>query len=117
MKRCILVCGLCTVISIVAVVMETFTLLALQFCDGEDLIMLYWSTWSMLQIGSVVAICGVMLSVFHSLRDRKHPSVSPLTSPRRRSADQISTTGRGRWHWAHLSWLLLGLDTSSTRLC
>jgi len=73
MKKCLLVCGLCSSASIVAVVMETFSLLALQFCDGEDLIMLYWATWTMLQVGSVIAILGVMLSVCHSLRGRKHP--------------------------------------------
>jgi len=73
MRRCLFVCGLCTVVSVVAVVMETFALLALQFCDGEDLMMLYWSTWTMLQVGSVIAIFGVMLHIVHSLRGRKHP--------------------------------------------
>ncbi|TPX16762.1 uncharacterized protein E0L32_003703 [Thyridium curvatum] len=73
MKKCMCVCALCTAVSIASVVMETFALLALQFCDGEDLLQLYWSTFTMVQIGSVVAIFGVMLSVWHSLRGRKHP--------------------------------------------
>ncbi len=73
MKKCLVVCGLCAAASIATVVLETFALMALQFCDEEDLIMLYWATWSMLQVGSVIAILGIMLSVFHSLRGRKHP--------------------------------------------
>jgi ABC-type maltose transport system permease subunit len=73
MKKCMVVAGCCSTISVVAIVMETFALLALQFCDGEDLMMLYWSTWTMLQIGSVIAIFGVMLHIIHSLRGRKHP--------------------------------------------
>ncbi len=73
MKKCLLVCGLCATVAVVAVVMETFALLALQFCDGEDLMMLYWATWTMLQVGSVMAILGIMLSVLHSIRGRKHP--------------------------------------------
>jgi len=73
MKKCMIVAGVCTAISVVAVTMESFALLALQFCDGEDLMMLYWSTWTMLQVGSVIAIFGVILAIFHSLRGRKHP--------------------------------------------
>lgn len=47
--------------------------MALQFCDGEDLMALYWSTWTVMQIGSLIAIFGVLLAVFHSIRGRKHP--------------------------------------------
>lgn len=52
--------------------METHALLALQFCEGEDLIMLYWSTWTMTQVGSLVAMLGIVLALSHSLHDRKH---------------------------------------------
>ncbi|ETS87357.1 hypothetical protein PFICI_01185 [Pestalotiopsis fici W106-1] len=57
----------------VAVVMEVFSLLALQFCDGEDLMSLYWSTWTMLQLGAEIAILGVDLALYHALFDIKHP--------------------------------------------
>lgn len=57
----------------VAVVIEVFTLLALQFCDGEDLMSLYWSTWTMLQLGAEIAILGVVLALFHALCDIQHP--------------------------------------------
>ncbi|KAI0146584.1 hypothetical protein BJ166DRAFT_502387 [Pestalotiopsis sp. NC0098] len=60
-------------VAAVAVVMEVFSLLALQFCDGEDLMSLYWSTWTMLQLGAEIAILGVDLALYHALFDIKHP--------------------------------------------
>lgn len=60
-------------VSTVVVVMEAFALLALQFCDGEDLMSLYWSTWTMIQIGSLIAMTGIILALLHSLWDSKHP--------------------------------------------
>ncbi|OIW34492.1 hypothetical protein CONLIGDRAFT_626506 [Coniochaeta ligniaria NRRL 30616] len=73
MKQCMLVCSIYALISVVAVVFEVFALMALQFCDGEDLMALYWSTWTVMQIGSLIAIFGVLLAVFHTIRGRKHP--------------------------------------------
>ncbi|KAK4242387.1 hypothetical protein C8A03DRAFT_40356 [Achaetomium macrosporum] len=73
MKTCMAVCGVYAAISVVAVVMEVYALMALQFCDGEDLMPLYWSTWTMMQVGSVIAIFGIMLAIFNSLRGRKNP--------------------------------------------
>lgn len=73
MVHCMLVCAIYAVVSVVAVVMEVFALMALQFCDGEDLMALYWSTWTVMQIGSLIAIFGVLLAVFHTIRGRKHP--------------------------------------------
>ncbi|KAK6865168.1 hypothetical protein PG990_005391 [Apiospora arundinis] len=60
-------------VSAAVIVIETFCLLALQFCDGEDLMSLYWSTWTMMQIGSQIAIGGVVLALWHSLCNVKHP--------------------------------------------
>lgn len=60
-------------VSTVIVVMEAYSLLALQFCDGEDLISLYWSTWTMIQVGSLIAMVGIILAMFHSLKERQHP--------------------------------------------
>ncbi|KAF3360371.1 hypothetical protein HYQ45_007798 [Verticillium longisporum] len=71
--RCIIItCG-CISLSVVTVVMEVFALLALQFCDGEDLMSLYWSTWTMIQVGSLIAVCGIVLALMHTLRERKNP--------------------------------------------
>ncbi|KXX80086.1 hypothetical protein MMYC01_202854 [Madurella mycetomatis] len=73
MKKCMLICSIYASVSIIAVIMEVYALMALQFCDGEDLMSLYWSTWTMLQVGSVIAILGILLAVFNSLRGNKNP--------------------------------------------
>ncbi|KAK3694081.1 hypothetical protein B0T22DRAFT_60908 [Podospora appendiculata] len=73
MKRCMYICSVYSAVSVVAVVMEVFALLALQFCDGEDLMSLYWSTWTMMQVGALIAILGILLSVFNGLRGNKNP--------------------------------------------
>ncbi|KAI0136346.1 hypothetical protein BJ170DRAFT_677224 [Xylariales sp. AK1849] len=57
----------------VIVVIEVYCLMALQFCDGEDLMGLYWSTWTMLQLGAEIAILGIVLALYHSIFDIKHP--------------------------------------------
>ncbi|PHH77080.1 hypothetical protein CDD80_949 [Ophiocordyceps camponoti-rufipedis] len=64
---------MCVAVSTVVVIMEAFALLALQFCDGEDLMSLYWSTWTMIQVGALIAMSGIVLALVHSLRDSKHP--------------------------------------------
>lgn len=71
----IALCAICAAFSAVVTVMEAYALLALQFCDGEDLISLYWSTWTMVQVGSLIAIIGIILALMHTLKDRRHPSV------------------------------------------
>ncbi|PTB61728.1 hypothetical protein BBK36DRAFT_1190502 [Trichoderma citrinoviride] len=71
--RYMLMCLACVLVSAAVVVMEAFALLALQFCDGENLISLYWSTWTMIQVGSLIAMMGIILAMAHSLRNRRHP--------------------------------------------
>lgn len=73
LRLCIVVCSLCVAASTVIVIMEAYALLALQFCDGEDLMSLYWSTWTMIQVGSLIAIMGVILAMIHTLRNKRHP--------------------------------------------
>lgn len=60
-------------VSSTIIVMEAYSLLALQFCDGEDLMSLYWSTWTMIQVGSLIAMMGIILAMIHSLKNRRHP--------------------------------------------
>ena len=73
MKRCMYICSIYGAVSVVSVVMEVYALMALQFCDGEDLMSLYWSTWAMMQVGSLIAIFGILLQIFNSIRGRKNP--------------------------------------------
>lgn len=73
MMACLVWCLFLFACAVVSVVMEVYALLALQFCDGEDLMSLYWSTWTMLQLGSLVAIAGIILSVYNGIRGNKNP--------------------------------------------
>ncbi|KAM4067256.1 hypothetical protein HRG_001237 [Hirsutella rhossiliensis] len=73
LRRYILLHALCVVLSSTVVITEVFLLLALQFCEGEDLMSLYWATWTTIQVGAVVAISGIALSLLHSLWDYKPP--------------------------------------------
>ncbi|KAI8965586.1 hypothetical protein F5Y11DRAFT_295634 [Daldinia sp. FL1419] len=66
-------CTLLFSIAAVFLVIEVFALLALQFCDGEDLMALYWATWTMLQLGSEIAILGVVLALWHHLSHIRLP--------------------------------------------
>ncbi|KAJ4394376.1 hypothetical protein N0V93_003593 [Gnomoniopsis smithogilvyi] len=60
-------------VALIIAVLEVFVLLTLQFCDGEPLSSLYWSVWTVLQVGAVVAIFGITLHVRHMIRGRKNP--------------------------------------------
>ncbi|TGJ82797.1 hypothetical protein E0Z10_g5978 [Xylaria hypoxylon] len=60
-------------VSAAMISIEVYALLALEFCDGEDLMPLYWSTWTILQLGSEIAILGVSLALWHHLWDMEHP--------------------------------------------
>lgn len=62
---CIVV--LCFLFSVICCVLECFALFNIQFCDGEDLTQLYWGFWSILQVGSLIAIAGVLLQFWITL--------------------------------------------------
>jgi hypothetical protein len=68
--------GFVTLLFLVAsacAVIEVFALMNIQFCDGEDLIVLYWSFWGFLQTGSIIAIFGVVLNLWIALADVHTP--------------------------------------------
>jgi hypothetical protein len=54
--------------------MEIFALFNVEYCYGEDLTQLYWGFWSVLQVGSNIAIFGVMLQLWIVLADVDSPS-------------------------------------------
>lgn len=68
------IASLCAVLSVVCTVFEVFALFSVEFCGGEDLMMLYWGFWSVLQVGSNIAIFGVMLQFWIVLGDVETPS-------------------------------------------
>lgn len=68
------VASLCLFLSLFAAVLECFAAFNIEYCDGEDLIQLYWGFWAILQVGSIVAILGVMLQFWIALGDVETPS-------------------------------------------
>ncbi|TVY85529.1 hypothetical protein LSUE1_G000377, partial [Lachnellula suecica] len=73
-KRYLGIATLCFVLAIICVVMECFALFNIQYCDGEDLMQLYWGFWSVLQVGSLIAIGGVMVQFWIVLGNHSNPS-------------------------------------------
>lgn len=66
--------SLCFVFSATCTVLEVFVLFNIEFCDGEDLMQLYWGFWSILQVGSNIAILGVMVQLWIVLGNVQTPS-------------------------------------------
>jgi hypothetical protein len=53
---------------------QAFTLLNLQYCQGEDLMQMYWTLWGILPVGSCVAIFGVMVQLCITMGEVEGPS-------------------------------------------
>ncbi|KAK0113941.1 hypothetical protein ONS96_014790 [Cadophora gregata f. sp. sojae] len=68
------IASLCLILSAAATVFECFALFNIEFCDGEDLMQMYWGFWSVLQVGSNIAILGVMVQFWIVLGDVETPS-------------------------------------------
>lgn len=85
------VASLCLVLAATATVFECFALFNIEFCDGEDLMQLYWGFWSVLQVGSNIAILGVMVQFWIVLGDIETPSmfVFSLLTPARSLAFSV----------------------------
>lgn len=66
--------SLCLVLGVLCTVMECFAIFNIEYCVGEDLMHLYWSLWSILQVGSNIAIFGVILQFWIILGDVETPS-------------------------------------------
>ncbi|KAK2626251.1 hypothetical protein QTJ16_004513 [Diplocarpon rosae] len=72
--RFLSIASLCLILSAVATVVECFALFSIEFCAGEDLMQLYWGFWSILQVGSNIAIVGVLVQFWIVLGDVETPS-------------------------------------------
>ena len=64
--KCVIVTICCLAFGITAIVMEAFAALTVQFCYPEDLSFLYWSFWTLVQVGSVIAIFGITAAQVYS---------------------------------------------------
>jgi hypothetical protein len=72
-KRCFGVSIFSVFLSLIFIVMEALAALSIEFCDGEDLIFFYWSFWTLISVGSVIAIVGIALNQWYTLRSMEHP--------------------------------------------
>lgn len=66
--------SLCLVLYLAATIFEVLALFNIEFCDGENLMQMYWGFWSVLQVGSNIAILGVMVQFWIVLGDHETPS-------------------------------------------
>lgn len=76
MKRQYMTVGItsiCAVVGTVATIIEALAVLALEYCDGEDLTQLYWAFWSIIQVGACIALIGLAVYHIYSLSDKDHP--------------------------------------------
>jgi hypothetical protein len=62
------------VLSLTCIAMECFAIFNIGYCHGEDLIQLYWAFWVTWQVGSCIAILGVMIAFWIVLGDVETPS-------------------------------------------
>jgi len=72
-RRCLIISLFCFVLTLAAVIFEVFAALNIEYCDGEDLMMLYWGFWSIIQVGSLIAIFGIALNQWYGLEKKKEP--------------------------------------------
>jgi hypothetical protein len=73
-RRYLGIVAICLLVAMIFVILEAFAAFNIEYCDGEDLMMLYWGFWSVLQVGSIIAIFGVMLQLWIVLSDVETPS-------------------------------------------
>ncbi|KAF5870119.1 uncharacterized protein Bfra_010265 [Botrytis fragariae] len=69
--RCIYVSSLCLAVAITCTVFEAFAASTLIFCHQLDMVFLYWSFWTLLQVGSTIAILGIGLAQLWSYLGRE----------------------------------------------
>ncbi|KAJ8061098.1 hypothetical protein OCU04_010172 [Sclerotinia nivalis] len=69
--RCIYVSSLCFIVAIFCTVFEAFAASTLIFCHKLDMGFLYWSFWTLLQVGSTIAIFGIALAQLWSCMGRE----------------------------------------------
>lgn len=69
--RCIYVSFLCFIVALFCTVFEAFAAFSLGFCHKSDMAFLYSSFWKLLQVGSTIAIFGIVLAQLWSFMGRE----------------------------------------------
>jgi len=72
-QKCFYISLICFALSVAATIVEAFAAFNIQFCDGEDLMMLYWGFWTLVQVGSVIAILGIAVNQWYALENKELP--------------------------------------------
>ncbi|TGO87584.1 hypothetical protein BPOR_0217g00150 [Botrytis porri] len=90
--RCIYVSSLCLVVAIICTVFEAFAASSLIFCHELDMAFLYWSFWTLLQVGSTIAIFGIGLAQLWSYLGRESLPVNSQSELTAEAKNQASTS-------------------------
>ena len=72
-QKWLVVSFICFVLAPAAVLFEAFAVFSIQFCDGEDLMILYWGFWTLIQVGPLIGILGIILNRRNVLSRKEHP--------------------------------------------
>lgn len=105
---------LCFLLAVPAVTIEVFALFSIQFCDGEDLMMLYWAFWTLLQTGSAIAIFGVMIDQAYVVTGKNAPR---LNTAHGTPVVVVATLGQTAWgtiKWGRRKWKQRGESKNET---
>ncbi|KAE9376959.1 hypothetical protein N431DRAFT_188059 [Stipitochalara longipes BDJ] len=70
---CVGVCSGLFVMAVIANVMQVMAIFALQHCHKEDLLGLYWPLWTLLGLGSSIAMLGVVITQLYGLHGHDLP--------------------------------------------
>ena len=55
---------------------QVLAIIALQHCQHEDLLGLYWPIWTLLGLGTTIAMLGVVINQVYGLREHDLPPFS-----------------------------------------
>jgi len=73
-RRCLTTTLCCFGAAIGLVFLQALDILALQWCHEEPLVGFYWPIWTLIGVGSCIAMLGVIISQTYSLRGHEPPS-------------------------------------------
>jgi hypothetical protein len=73
---CLLKTGLCLIFATACNVFQVLAIISLQHCWHEDLLGLYWPLWTLLGLGSTVAMLGVVVNQIYGLLEHELPCFS-----------------------------------------
>ena len=73
-RHCLAVTVICFLVAALATFFQLLALINLVYCQGEDLHFIYISVWTLLGIGSLIALLGVALNQAVGFTQLDHPA-------------------------------------------